>query len=117
MGLEIEICPHEPRASLAAWDKDTEANLFADLSDCVRSGDAIEACQYVLDQWKPAFYIVARDPENGLDYRRRLATDQEMADTCRAIYFESETDFDDMGNARLYLMWEVASNKESEDES
>jgi len=103
--LTIEICPNEPRAMFACdatehWD---------DILDCTRSGDAQEACDYIRDQIGVRFCIIARDASG--TYENREATDDEISATARAIYFESETDFDDVDHARSYLIWEAANSE------
>lgn len=110
----IEICPNEPRASacLANGESIVGSDYESDMLDCVAQGDCEDACEFVRDQIRVEFRIVARD-ENG-SFENRLATSREMAATCRAIYFDSETDFDDIENAALYLIWEAASGVQSE---
>lgn len=116
--LIIEICPHEPRASACLdtgesyWSDET---IAADMRDCNTSGNCQPACEYVRDVLKPDFRIMARNPETG-EYENRPATAKEKAATCRAIYFESETDFDDELTAETYLIWEAASESEPEEE-
>ncbi len=109
----IEICPHEPRASACTQDgaEIRTHELFQDWLDCNASGDAEEACKYVLSLGVD-FRIVARTPSGG--YENRLATESEISDTCRTIYFESESDFDDPDICRMYLVWEAASEFQGE---
>jgi hypothetical protein len=64
----------------------------SDLRDCIKTGDCQQACD-----------------EN------RLATDSEMKATCEAIYFESDSDFTDMRLAQIYLVWDAASELDSDD--
>ncbi|ELT51210.1 hypothetical protein [Brucella intermedia] len=58
------------------------------------------------------FRIVARNA--GGEYENRAATAEEKAETCRAIYFESESDFTDEKTADLYLIWQAAAELEAE---
>jgi hypothetical protein len=102
--LIIEICPREPRASFC----DVPEDIAPDILDCTRSGDAAEACEYVRGQWRPRFRIVARNATG--EYENRRATDAEKAETARAIYFDSDTDFDDIVNVEMYLIWQAASD-------
>lgn len=110
----IEICPNEPRASacLANGESIVGSDYESDFLDCCAQGDVEQACEYIRDQIRVEFRAVARS-ESG-DYENRLATSLEMAATCRAIYCDSETDFDDIENAALYLIWEAASGVQSE---
>ena len=102
MSLIIEICPREPRASFC----DVPADLAEDLLDCTRSGDCEPACEYVRRHLRPEFRIVARNAAG--EYENRLATDDEILETARAIYFETE--FDDVERAEMYLIWQAASD-------
>lgn len=80
--------------------------------DCTDSGDAEPACVYVRDHVGIDFRIVARNA--GGEYENRAATASEKAETCRAIYFDSETDFTDEKTADLYLIWQAAAELEAE---
>lgn len=114
--LIIEICPHEPRASICLANGEsvhTDSEIAADLADCCKSGDAQQACEYVLDHIGVEFRIVAQDAAG--NYQNRLATDDEKDATARAIYFESETDFSDQRMAEIYLVWEAANCAEHEE--
>lgn len=110
--LIIEICPREPRASvcLANGGEVKGSDLENDLRDCCASGDVMEACQFVRDQLGIDFRIIARNAAGV--YENRPATAAEKAETCRAIYFDSDTDFDDEADAELYLIWEAANGEE-----
>lgn len=112
--LIIEVSPAEPRASICLADgrecRDDET-VYRDLMDCTGSGDAEPACRYVLESYEVEFRIVARNASG--EYENRLATDDEKAETCRAIYFDSETDFDDSEWADIYLVWEAANGEQS----
>ncbi|MGE3307743.1 MAG: hypothetical protein AB7I52_17440 [Rhizobiaceae bacterium] len=112
--LIIEICPHEPRASmcLANGESVRGSDHERDVLDCTGSGDAEPACSYVRDHIGVEFRIVARNAAG--NYENRLATAEEKAATCRAIYFESETDFEDERWADLYLIWQAARDVEHE---
>lgn len=110
----IEICPHEPRAS-ACLDNGAEissdATIASDLADCRASGDCEPACRYVLAEHKPEFRIVARNAAG--DYENRLATDDELRATTRALYYdEFPAHFDDVERCKVYLIWEAASELE-----
>lgn len=102
----IEICPNEPRASIMDMQGESVATN-QDIADCRASGDCQEACEYVRDVLGVEFRIVARD-ESG-NYQNRLATDDELTATARAIYFESESDFADSDTAKMYLIWDAAN--------
>ena len=103
--ITIEICPREPRASVAIWVKESHENP---LLDCTGPGDAQPACEYVRDKIGVVFQIVAINDFNGL-YENRYATRQEIQDTCKAIYFDSDADFSDDDTCAMYLIWEAAS--------
>lgn len=106
--LIIEICPHEPRASLCTIDGDSvmQSEWCEDIADCTRSGDVKPACEYVLDHIGVEFRIVARNACG--EYENRLATDDELCATCDAIYFDSDADFSDRRCAEIYLVWDAA---------
>jgi hypothetical protein len=106
--LIIEVCPNEPRASMCLADGSevtSDADILAHVQDCNASGDCKDACRYVMSlgiDWR----IVARNASG--EYENRNATDDELTATAQAIYFDSSTDFDDVDNAQLYLVWEAA---------
>lgn len=111
----MEICPREPRASacLATGENIIGSDYEADILDYTASGDAEPACAYVRDSIGVDFRIVARNASG--EYENRAATPEEKAETCRAIYFDSEADFTDEATADLYLIWQAASELEAED--
>lgn len=113
--LIIEICPHEPRASLCMIDGESvmQSEWGDDIADCTRSGDAQPACEYVLDRIGVEFRIVARNARG--EYENRLATDDELRATCEEIYFESDTDFSDRRCAEIYLVWNAACDAACEE--
>lgn len=107
--LIIEVCPVEPRASACLINGDevsTDPEVSEHLADCNRSGDCSDACEYVVRHVGVEFRIVARNAAG--EYENRLATAEEKAATCRAIYFDSESDFDDESTAETYLVWDAA---------
>ena len=106
--LTIEICPREPRANLCLANGESviDSDHWQDIQDCAAPGDAEPACSYIRDRIGVDFRIVARNAAGA--YENRAATAQEMADTARAIYFDSEADFDDSSVAALYLIWDAA---------
>ena len=108
MSLIIEICPREPRASFC----DVPEDLAADILDCTRSGDCEPACEYVRRHLRPEFRTVARNAAG--EYENRPATDAEISETARRIYFDSATDFDDVEHAEMYLIWQAASDYAAE---
>lgn len=111
----IEICPNEPRASACLMDGNdisTADEISEAMADCRRSGDCQPACEFVRDRIGVEFRIVARNAAG--EYENRLATPEEKEATCRAIYFESESDFSDESLAETYLIWEAASHCEDD---
>jgi hypothetical protein len=111
--LIIEICPREPRTSACLMNGDevaTDPEVAQHLADCNASGDCEDACRYVLRHVGVEFRTVARNAAG--QYENRLATDDEKAATCRAIYFDSDTDFSDPSMAELYLVWDAARDVE-----
>lgn len=112
--LIIEICPREPRASmcLANGVSVLRSDHESDVLDCTAGGDAQPACDYVRDSIGVEFRIVARNAAG--EYENRLATKEEKAATARAIYFESEADFDDDSTVETYLIWDAAHGVEQE---
>ncbi len=89
----IEICPHEPRTSLCLIDGSevsSDPEIAKHVADCNRSGDC----------------------NTSGEYENRLATPEEKAATCHAIYFDSDSDFSDETTADTYLVWEAASHEE-----
>lgn len=108
----IEICPREPRTSACLMNGDevtADAEVSQHLADCNRSGDCEPACLYVLRHVGVEFRIVARNAAG--EYENRLATPEEKAATCRAIYFDSESDFSDEQTADTYLIWDAARDE------
>ena len=88
------------------------SRLAKDLLDCNRSGDCEPACRYVLSEHKPEFRVIKKIDGK---YENILANNQDKAAVCRAIYFESESDFDgDESLCDAYLIWQAASSFESE---
>jgi hypothetical protein len=115
MSLIIEICPKEGRASvcLDTGESVIGSEFESDLRDCNCSGDAQPACEYVRDAIGVDFRIVARNAAG--EYENREATAEEKEATCRAIYFESESDFSDESLAETYLIWAAAGELENEE--
>lgn len=115
--LIIEVSPLEPRASicLANGESVIGSEYESDIMDCTASGDCQPACEYVRDNLEIEYRIVARNKAG--EYENRLATDKELRATAKAIYFESNADFSDMGTTKTYLIWEAACGLESERES
>lgn len=112
MSLIIEICPIEPRASAClsnGQEISSNATIAAHMADCRASGDCQPACEFVLDHVGVEFRIVARNAAG--NYQNRLATESEITDTCRAIYFDSDSDFTDQRRAAIYLVWEAANSE------
>lgn len=108
--LIIEICPREPRASacLTSGDEVTaDPEVCAHLDDCTRPGDCAGACHFVLSHVGVDFRTVACNAAG--EYENRVATADEKAATCRAIYFDSEADFSDESTAEMYLVWQAAN--------
>lgn len=93
----------------------TDDDIMEALADCCSSGDVEQPCEYVRDQHKPEFRIVALDASG--KYENRLATHEEKAAVCREIYFESDTDFEtDERWCDLYIIWQAASYVQNEGE-
>lgn len=115
--LIIEICPREPRASMctASGASVLKSRHLGHVLDCTGSGDAQPACEYVRDVIGVDFRIVARDAAG--NYKNRKATAAEKAETCRAIYFDSEADFSDEATAETYLIWEAANDVANEEDA
>jgi hypothetical protein len=87
----------------------TDPAVAFDWADCARSGDCEQACRYVIDHVGVEFRTVARNDKG--KYENRLATADEKAATCRAIYFDSDSDFTSERTAETYLVWEAASHE------
>lgn len=102
----VEICPHEPRATICG-PRDGVDSLQRDTTviDCVKSGDCAQACHYLLSQGVE-FRIVARDTRN--NYRNRLATHAEIVATARAIYGDY---FASVKMAKVYLVWDACAQR------
>lgn len=105
MGGDCSVCAADGSSA-------SGSEYVDDLRDCTKPGDAQEACEYVLDQIGVDFCIVARTDGGG--YVNRGATDAEKEACCKAIFFESETDFSDPRTADAYLVWEAACTMESD---
>lgn len=111
--LIIEICPKEPRTSVCLMNGEelsSDGELAQHMADCNRSGDCEPACLYVLRHVGVEFRIVARNASG--EFENRLATAEEKAETCRAIYFDSDSDFSDETTAETYLVWDAARDCE-----
>ncbi len=108
----VEVCPKEPRADICGPRGGSVAK-HSDVLDCTRSGDCEPACRYLLSLGVD-FRIVAKNA-NG-EYVNRKATDQEIIDTARAIYFESESDLADLELAKVYLLWSATDSARNEDQ-
>ena len=101
--LRIFVCPMSPDVHLDMDLESVERIAHEDLLDCCASGDAEPACRHVLDTY--AIDWVSWD----MDMREMVsASDSTLQDAARGIYSDSESDFDDIDTARLYLIWEVA---------
>lgn len=107
----IEICPNEPRASICGMNGESVAN-DSDITGCRASGDVEPACLHVLNQRGVEFRIIARNAAG--EYENRLATDSEISATARAIYFDSDSGFDNIETAKTYLVWEAACSCEDD---
>jgi hypothetical protein len=84
-----------------------------DFLDCTGSGDAEPACEYIRDTFEIDWRIVARNAAG--DYENRTATPEEKAECARAIYFESDSDFEgDESLCENYLIWQAAHDIEYE---
>ena len=94
--------------------------LVKDLMDCTGSGDAEPALRYFLDTYDVEFVTTLRacypdvQFENADGYERITALPHVLTATATAIYFESETDFTDTDTAKMYLLWQAASDAEEE---
>lgn len=112
--LIIEVCPYEPHTSACLINGDevsADPEVSQHLADCNASGDCEEACLYVLRFVGVEFRTVARNAAG--DYENRLATAEEKAATCRAIYFDSDSDFSDEATTETYLVWDAARETEA----
>lgn len=108
----IEICPHEPRATICTMSGESCAD-DPDIADCRASGDCEPACTYVRDELGVEFRIIARNAAG--QYENRLATDDEIRATTRALYFdEIPAHFDPVERCEIYLIWQAAADAEHE---
>lgn len=107
--LIVEICPFEPRTSACLMNGDevsADTEVSEHLANCNASGDCEQACLYVLNYVGVEFRTVAKNAAG--EYENRLATPEEKAATCMAIYFDSDADFSDETTADTYLVWDAA---------
>jgi hypothetical protein len=114
--LIIEICPREPRTSACLMNGDevsADPQVAQDLADCNRSGDCEPSCLYVLDHVGVEFRIVAKNAQG--EFENRIATAEEKEATCKAIYFDSDSDFSDERTAETYLVWDAARDIDTDD--
>lgn len=113
--LIVEICPNEPRASMCLRNgKSVIGSKYeGDVLDCTGSGDCEPACDFLRVVVGVEFRIVAQNAMG--EYENRLATDAELTATAKAIYFESDADFEDDDVARTYLIWEAANGVANEE--
>jgi len=101
--IEISTCGS---ITVCTMDGDElSGGVVVDLLDCAGSGDATEACMYVLDTYDPKIRIVKKI--NG-EYKNVLASKEDKKQVCESIYFESDTDFSDEDKANLYIVWYAA---------
>lgn len=107
MGFIIEIDQESALACTMEGESLYESEFEGYMLDCVKPGDCEPACAFIRDYIKPEFRVLAKD-SNG-DYCNRLATDSELEACARSIYFESESDLTDPETAKLYLIWESAT--------
>jgi hypothetical protein len=115
MGFIIEISQESAMCCTLGGESLCGSEFEADLLDCVKSGDCEEACAFIRDCIQPDFRITTKDSSG--NYYNRLATDSELESCARSIYFESESDFADPDTAKLYLIWEAATQVQYEKES
>ena len=85
---------------------EVSGQLKSDLLDCVKPGDAEDACRYILKTYNVEFWILRTI---NCEFINGLASEEEKTQCCRAIYPDSDTDFFDSDNCNLYLIWEAAN--------
>jgi len=105
MSFIIEIW-HEYAYACTLSGDELSGDMREAMLDCIKTGDCEEACRYVLEVYSPQFRVVKKvDGE----YRNVLASTEDKREVCEAIYYDSESDFQDEDSADLYLVWEAAS--------
>jgi len=103
--VEISTCGSVSVCDL--YGNEPNGKLLENLQHCGAGGDCEPACRYFLDTYKPQFRIVKKiDGE----YENVIADENDKQLICQTIYFESETDFSDVDNSELYLMWQAGSD-------
>lgn len=110
--LIIELMGEDVTACKGNGENITSGALWDDLRDCRAPGDAQEACEYVLDNYKIDWCIIAAKPDES-GYENREPTAREKQAMAECIYFDSESDFSDERLAEIYLIWQAANGLES----
>lgn len=114
----IEIWPKTGETSACLKDGSeitTNLDILTHFKDCNAAGSSWNICADIRDNIGVEFRIIERDSKG--KYENRLATDAEKQETCETIFFDSETDFSDMDDAEIYLIWDAAKEFDSLDES
>lgn len=88
----------------------TDSPVFEDAQDCTGAGDAEPAIRYLMDNYEIEFRTIRQVSTDPVKFENVQASDAELTATARAIYFESDTDFEDIDNAKLYLLWQATSD-------
>ena len=87
--------------------------LYADLSDCNKSGDCEDACRYVREQYKPEFRIIKKIDGN---YKNVVADHEDKIAHCKKIYFASNLNFEESEKwCEIYIIWQCAAELDYED--
>ncbi len=107
----VEVRPKEPSASICG-PRGGSVRKHTDVLACTLPGNVEPDCRYLLSLGVD-FRIVAQSAKG--EYENRKATDQEITDTAKAIYFESESDMGDLELAKVYLVWSATDSARNED--
>lgn len=88
----------------------TDSPVFEDAQDCTGAGDAEPAIRYLMGNYEIEFRTVRQVSTDPVKFENVQASDAELTATARAIYHDSETDFTDIDNAKMYLLWQATSD-------
>ena len=116
MSFIVELCD---RNCISLYRKNgsrigKRSSLYADLSDCNKSGDCEDACRFVLKHHKPEFRIVKKIDGN---YENVVADFADKIAICKKIYFDSNFKWEESEKwCEIYLIWQCAAELDSSED-
>lgn len=110
MKLIADVQYEDINLCMANGSELTDETLLSDLRDCTTSGDVEDAYQYVLDTYEIEWRTVRCVNREPFEFKNYQATPEEITQAVQSIYPDSDTDFTDQNDAKLYLIWQAANN-------